>query len=173
MELGVTTAPPESDENAIDFKVCETSLKRYFSRRVRGRWDVDDLVQDTLIRYYGSERSTTIEQPMPYLYRIANNLLIDNARRRAVATPAMEMLQHRQQSSARAEQEDAIHLGDLQTALEAALDELPPKCREAFILRRFHDEDTPAIANRLNVSHRMVQKYLIRAIEHLHERLKF
>ena len=163
----------DSEERSIDLGGCETSLRRYFSRRVRQQWDVEDLVQESLARFIVVGRAEALAQPFGYLFRIANNLLIDHARRNATAGPVLAAAEHGEAVGTRAEQEDSLHLEDLHAALEEALDELPEKCREAFILRRFHDMDTPSIANRLNVSHRMVQKYLIRAMEHLQRRLRY
>lgn len=125
-----------------------------------------------MTRFFVVSGKDQIQQPFGYLYRIAHNLLIDRARRDANAPSSLGTSDEGIQVGVRAEQEDGLHLADLHAALEKALDELPAKCREAFILRRFHNMDTPAIADRLNVSHRMVQKYLIRSMDHLHERLK-
>jgi RNA polymerase sigma-70 factor (ECF subfamily) len=163
--------PTENDEHVIDLADCEASLRRYFTKRVRARWDVEDLVQESLARFIVASRSS-LSQPFGYLFRIANNLLVDRARRASTAPTLVVMLSEHDHPVVRPEQEDLLHLADLRTKLELALDELPAKCREAFILRRFHAMDTPAIASRLNVSHRMVQKYLIRTMEHLHLRLR-
>ncbi|CAN5302719.1 RNA polymerase sigma factor [soil metagenome] len=159
------------DERSIDLVDCETSLRRFFSRRVRTQWDVDDLVQESLTRFVVVGRRGVIAQPYGYLFRIANNLLVDRARRKSVTPVFVAATEEYEHSPTQPVQEDALHLEDLRLKLEQALDELPEKCREAFILRRFHEMDTPTIATRLDVSHRMVQKYLIRAMEHLHLRL--
>lgn len=172
MSRGLSLITAAKEEHSVHLGGYQASLRRYFSRRVKAQWDVDNLVQETLTRFIVVNRTETISQPFGYLYRIANNLLVDHARRGAVTSPVMTVLEDDDQAGIRAEQEDALHLADLRAALEEALDELPPKCREAFVLRRFHDMDTPAIAARLAVSHRMVQKYLIRAMGHVHQRLQ-
>lgn len=160
------------DERRIDLADCEASLRRFFARRVRAQWDVEDLVQESLTRLMVVEQRGPIAQPFGYLFRIAHNLLVDRARRNGVMPVLVAGIEDYEHPAAQPEQEDALHLEDLRHQLEQALDELPVKCREAFILRRFHEMDTPTIAARLDVSHRMVQKYLIRAMEHLHLRLK-
>lgn len=69
-------------------------------------------------------------------------------------------------------QEDGCHLADLEHAYGRALAELPPRCREAFVMRRHDELATPDVADRLSISHRMVQKYIARATSHLHDRLQ-
>jgi len=163
--------PMEIGESTIDLEDCELSLKRFFNRRVRASWEVEDLVQESLTRFIAANKSS-VSHPFGYLFRIANNLLVDRARRASNTPTLVTIANEHQHPVAAPNQEDSLHLADLRAQLEFALDELPVKCREAFILRRFHAMDTPAIADRLNVSHRMVQKYLIRAMEHLHYRLR-
>lgn len=161
----------ESEECPIDLAECATSLRRFFSRRVRTSWDVDDLVQESLSRFLVVNRDS-LTHPFGYLFRIANNLLADRARRASNTPSLVVTLDEHDHPTVEPNQEDRLHLADLREQLELALDELPAKCREAFILRRFHALETPAIAARLNVSHRMVQKYLVRTMEHLHLRLR-
>jgi RNA polymerase sigma-70 factor (ECF subfamily) len=43
---------------------------------------------------------------------------------------------------------------------------LPPKCRQAFILNRFHDMDFAAVAAEMKLSERMVRTYVVRALLH-------
>jgi RNA polymerase sigma factor (sigma-70 family) len=49
--------------------------------------------------------------------------------------------------------------------LYAAIEALPPKCRQVFIMRRFHDLSQDEIARRLGVSRNMVEKHLRLALE--------
>ena len=51
--------------------------------------------------------------------------------------------------------------------VQIALSELPPRCREAFLLSRREGWASGRIAAHLGVSDRMVRLYLVRALEHL------
>ncbi|NJK98860.1 MAG: sigma-70 family RNA polymerase sigma factor [Bacteroidales bacterium] len=55
---------------------------------------------------------------------------------------------------------------------ENAIDRLPEKCRQVFILSRKDDLKNHEIALRLNISNRMVEKHLSRALTKLREALK-
>ena len=51
--------------------------------------------------------------------------------------------------------------------LQASLRELPPLCRAAFLLNRIEDLTHAEIAARLGVSVRTIDRYMVKAWEHL------
>jgi RNA polymerase sigma-70 factor (ECF subfamily) len=48
--------------------------------------------------------------------------------------------------------------------LAAAIDTLPPRCREVFLLVRFENLSNGEAAIRLGISRNMVEKHLIKAL---------
>jgi RNA polymerase sigma factor (sigma-70 family) len=54
--------------------------------------------------------------------------------------------------------------------LALAIDELPPRCREVFLLSRFESMANGEIAIRLGISRNMVEKHLIKALLHCRAR---
>ena len=52
-----------------------------------------------------------------------------------------------------------------------AVNELPPRCREVFLLSRFDDLSNGQIAERLGISRNMVEKHVIKAMVHCRRRL--
>lgn len=60
----------------------------------------------------------------------------------------------------------------LLTALKEALQELPLKCRQVFIWHRLEGYSQTEIAEKLDISVNMVEKYMIRATRHLRDRLQ-
>jgi RNA polymerase sigma-70 factor (ECF subfamily) len=55
--------------------------------------------------------------------------------------------------------------------LRSALDELPAKCRQIFVLHRLEGLSRAEIAIRMGLGERMVRLYMARALEHLRRRL--
>jgi len=147
-------------------------LRRFVAGRVRHSDDVDDIVQETFLRFLKTQRDGEIQHPLGYLYRIALNLVIDRTRRRSPLAGAVELDEVAERHLATPPpQEEAQHLSDLQRAYTAALAELPPRCAEVFDLRRHRAMTTPDVAAHLSITPRMVQKHMVAAMAHLHARL--
>lgn len=156
--------------DAGPFEQYRSALARYFARRVRDPSEVDDLVQEAFARLLSaSHRSGTPDNPEAWLFRVARNLLVDHYRTHGQAT--FQPLDADLDPGEPARQEEGRMLSDVQYLLEAALEELSDNCRAVFIMRRFEDLDTAAIAKRMGISRRMVQKYLVQAVTHLYQRL--
>jgi RNA polymerase sigma-70 factor (ECF subfamily) len=148
----------------------EAALRSYFRRRAHPA-DVDDLVQEALIRLFTSHPDTDVSTPLAYLFRIAANLLVDHARARRRVPVEPSSIEIERSVVASPEQELGTHLSDLQSAYSSALAELSPRCRDVFVMRRHAERSTADVAAELDISHRMVQKYMVQALELLHVRL--
>jgi RNA polymerase sigma-70 factor (ECF subfamily) len=146
------------------------ALRTFVARRLPDPEAVEDLVQEACTRLLARARECPVQEPQAYLFRIAGNLLIDR-NRRGQAIEAQMLPLEEDVASVAATQEDQRRFRDLQGQLAAALDELPSRCRDVFVLSRFDDMDNLAIAARLGISRRMVQKHLVRAVTHLYDRL--
>ncbi|AWW28830.1 RNA polymerase sigma-70 factor [Echinicola strongylocentroti] len=56
---------------------------------------------------------------------------------------------------------------DLTKTIEAAIDDLPERCKVIFQMSRFEHYSIPEIAQHFNISHRTVENQLHRALKHL------
>lgn len=153
--------------DAGSLETYRAALRAFVARRVANPHEVDDLVQEACARLIAVARDRALDEPQAYLFRIAANLIADRHRRSFPLVP----LEDEHQPPIRPAQEDSRRLADLQRALERALDELSPRCREVFVLRRFEEQATSEIATQLGITPRMVQKYMTQAMSHLYDRL--
>jgi len=156
---------PDDGQGAFD--AYRAALRAFVARRVDDAAEVEDLVQEACARLVASARERTVDEPRAYLFRIAANLIADRHRRALPVVPLSPEID----PPVRPAQEDRRRVADLQAALEAALDELSPRCREVFVMRRFDERGTGEIARALGISPRMVQKHLTHAVAHLYDRL--
>jgi len=97
--------------------------------------------------------------------RIARNLFIDRKRGEQRKAALFHPL-----TEARLKNDDTIDperilsgKQELERAL-AAIDALPPRCREAFTLHRFHGLSYTAVARRMGVSAGTVEKHIAEAM---------
>lgn len=64
-----------------------------------------------------------------------------------------------------------MHAIQLAGSVERALAELPVNCRKVFIWQKIEGLTQQEIAVRLGLSKNMVEKYMIRTLRHLRDRL--
>lgn len=132
-----------------------------------------DIVQETYVRLAGGPAPGLARNPRAFLYRVAGNLVIDHLRQRqsrakhVTSDPLPEAVADAEPSAeARLEARQRLAL------LAAAVDELPPRCRQVFILRKLEGLEQAEIAEALGISRNMVEKHLRKALLHCAMRLK-
>lgn len=58
-------------------------LKKFLSRFLRVQQDIEDVAQETYLRAYVAEQRESIEQPVPFLFRVAKNLALTRLSRKS------------------------------------------------------------------------------------------
>ena len=142
-------------------------LQAFFHRRLQAKSEAADLVQEVYLRMLRVRDPETIQNPEAYLYTVAGNLL----KERLVAS-------RRQGEIARVEEADTTswqtNMPELEVTTDTArrlarlrvvLGELSPQCAAALLLQYRHGLSYQEIAERLEISPRMVKKYLAQSIE--------
>src|SRR6185369_2556060 len=106
------------------------------------------------------------------LYGVARNLITDRLRQERLreAAPLDDSVAEQIASAAPAADAVLAARQDLR-ALDAAIRELPAKCREVFRLHRGEDMSMREIALRLGISERTVEKHIAKALDHCRRRL--
>jgi RNA polymerase sigma factor (sigma-70 family) len=146
-------------------------LRRYFLKRAAAA-DVDDLVQDVLLRLQAHCNGSPIEHLDRYLFTVAANVLSDRARRRAVRREtAHESLQEMHSPVEELTPERLLLDREALETVVAAIANLPPRTRDVFVLHRFEDMTCTDIAQQLGLSISAVEKHIMKALRVLHGRL--
>ena len=147
-------------------------LFAFVRRRVRCPSLAADIVQETYVRLANARLSAAVENPRALLYRIAGNLAIDHIRQEKArakyltAEPPDETVADTQPSAER-----TVAAKQRLAALIRNVDDLPPRCRQVFILRKLHGLGQAEIAKSLGISRNMVEKHLRNALLHCATRL--
>jgi RNA polymerase sigma-70 factor (ECF subfamily) len=149
------------------------ALHSFFRRRIRGKADAPDLVQEVYLRMLRISDQEAIRKPVAYLYTVANNLVKEHAvleRRQAAGIDIDGAPAHEQLETLPAFDRD---LDESQRAarLRVVLEQLRPKCRAAVVLRFTHGLSYREIAARLEVSPQMAKKYVAQALGHCRRRM--
>lgn len=143
-------------------------LLNFCSRQIRDRDAAADLVQESYARLLAVEQAgQSIAQPRALLHQIARRLMVDRHRRAAVRDhDSIDALEEVEQPHAPAHQQPDQALSDMQSvrAYVAAIEALPPRCKEAFMLHTFDDFTYAQIAARMGISVSMVEKHVVRGM---------
>lgn len=135
--------------------------------------EAEEVVQEAFVKLLGLDDIKVQSYIRAYLYKIATNLAIDKLRRAARSPecqePGVEMLEH---ASPVDSPEQSSHHQQLLGQLSSLLDDLQPKCRQAFLLYKVKGLDYDVIANQLGVSSSMVRKYVLQAVRYCYDKLQ-
>lgn len=148
-------------------------LNRFLHRLLGDAADAADAAQETYLRLVRALSRTEIEHPRVFLFFVARNVAINLGKRRRFEARLFrslsdETLGDLQDVHARSEQQ-VIARQQLRL-LAAAIDELPARRREAFLLSAFDGLSNGEIAARMGVSRNMVEKHLMKALLHTRRR---
>ncbi|MGE1174846.1 sigma-70 family RNA polymerase sigma factor [Pseudomonas sp. BW7P1] len=140
-----------------------------WTRRLRNRSQAEDLAHDTFVRVLESD-SSAVQQPRAYLHQTARNIAVDGYRREdrrgAMESQAIDLGE-----APNGDPEHYMHAIQLADSIERALTELPLNCRRVFVWQKIEGLTQAEIAERLGLSRNMVEKYMIRTLRHLRDRL--
>lgn len=143
-------------------------LLNFCARNLRDGTAAADLVQEAYARFLGARQAgVAVADPRALLYRTVRNLLIDQHRRTGVREHLSldTMLEEDQPLAPRHLQpEEVCAFSQYVQAIYAAIESLPPRCREAFILSRFDGLTHQEVADQMGISRNMVAQHVIRGV---------
>lgn len=155
------------DEEAFGVIVdrYKDSLINYLTHLVRSRERAEEIAQDAFVRLYRSARQYKEQERLgPYLFRIATNLVVTEARRQKRWSLLLPRLHASTRQSA--PPADAPVLADeIQRQVHAALERLPVKYRAPLVLFEIEEWSYEEIAKALNVRAGTVKSRIFRARE--------
>lgn len=151
-----------ADDFATVYAEHLPAISRYLARRVE-RDAVEDLAADVFALAWRKRDAVTPGEELPWLYRIAANLVANHRRKLAASTSFIASLRPADSAPAA----DDIVLAD--QSLAAAWKQLKAKDREVLALSVFEDLPVATIATALGVSANAVSIRLHRARKQLSE----
>ncbi len=152
------------------FREHNEALIRFLLLRVKSPQAAREIAQEAFVRLLSLDQPGAVSYLRAFLFRTAANLAIDHQRRDDVHQRAVELPLFQEFADPLTPERKVAGLQQIQR-LEALLGELPPKCRQAFVLNRFYGMDFAAVAEQMGVSERSARVYVERALLHCRERL--
>ena len=148
-------------------------LLRFLTAKLGSRAQAADVVQDTFLRVRSLQDLAGVGQPRAFLYKTAVNLSVDLFRRQRIRAERMTQIDTTDELPSMATRpDDAVEAKERVQLLYAAITELPPKCRQVFLLHKFMELSHADIAGRLGISRNMVEKHVMKAMAHCRRRVE-
>lgn len=147
-------------------------LLRFLTAKLGCREQAADVVQDTFVRIRCLKDLAAVAQPRAFLYKIALNLTVDLFRRQRVRSERIVQLDATEEMPSPTPSQDVeVEAKERVRLLHEAIEALPPKCREVFLLHKFMDIPHAEIAVRLGISKNMVEKHVMKAMSRCRDRV--
>lgn len=145
-----------------------SSLVRWVARIV-GQPAAEDVAQSLYLRVQRVEDDPPIVNKRAFLFRLARNLAVDHARaeRRHGALFGTNM-DTRHVPSEEPSAETRLLDREKVRRLAAAVELMPLRCRQVFVLIKLDELSVPETAERLGISQDMVRKHVRHALQICH-----
>jgi RNA polymerase sigma factor (sigma-70 family) len=157
----VEPAPSPADWFSAEVQPHAAALRAWLLARYPSLPDVDNLVQECLVRVLRAHERTPVRAPRALLFATARNLATDHLRRQRVI--AFEPITEIADSSVFT---DSINVAETISQrqefdlLTQAIQSLPARCRQVFTLRTAYGLSQREIAQRLGISENTVEKQM-------------
>jgi RNA polymerase sigma factor (sigma-70 family) len=168
---------PETEESRADvverlFREHNEALIRFLRGRVGSHNEALEVAQEAYVRLLSLDQPGAVSYLRAFLFKTAANIAIDRRRRHQnfdkVAGRQLfaELTEHRTPERQLSGEQTLRHLGVL-------IENMPPKCRESFVMNQIQGLDAATIALRLGITDSMVRKYVVRALLHCRAHIDF
>ncbi|WP_180275790.1 RNA polymerase sigma factor [Sphingobium sp. IP1] len=141
-------------------------LIRFFARRTRHEAEAQDLMHDAFLHL---SRANIEGDPLPYLFRIARNLLISRTRRdarwRRLVSDAP--IDEGRAFASPPEQSLNLEAEDVKRQYQSVIDRLPEKTRRIYLMHRLGGRTYIEIAQEMNLSVKAIEYHISSALKAL------
>lgn len=144
------------------FERYYTELFRFLSSKLRDKHLAEELTQETFSRALASPEQISSHRGL--LYHIAKNLLVDRYRLQKQYEPAQDTAADELLAPGNEQPDNHLENQQYIDHIVAAIESLPPRCREAFIRHRIDGQSQSEVAASMGISTNMVEKHIIRAM---------
>ena len=143
----------------------EPMLTRFLQRNWRNDAEISDLRQEAYARVYEAAKRERPQLVKPFLFQIARNLMIDRLRRQSVVSlESMVDVDWLNVSDDRPSAETYVAARQELRLLQAALDKLPPRCRQVVLMRKVEGFSQREVAKELGITIETVENQVAKGM---------
>jgi RNA polymerase sigma-70 factor (ECF subfamily) len=163
---------PRSEMLARLFREHNQELIGFLCTRLRSEQDAKEVAQEAYARLLRLDQPDAAGFLRAYLFKTAANLAIDRLRHRSTRDAVHRNLDSGEEQADHATPEKMTANSQEAGLVLRYLNELPERCRRAFLLYRVYEFSLQDVATRMGVTDRMVRYYVMQAMTHVQRRLE-
>jgi RNA polymerase sigma-70 factor (family 1) len=156
-----------------DVSAFDTLYSRYFGKlynhayeKLNDRFLAQEVVQDLFVRFWQNRHKLEVHTSLAsYFFGAIRYLVINQYKKQMIYEQKIDAHAFTQSESSDATNE-WLDFKDLQTEYQAALQQLPEKCREVFLMSR-NGASNKEIAEALGISIKTVEQHMTKALRTL------
>ena len=152
------------------FREHNSALLRFVSAKLGSEQEAREIVQEAYVHLLQLAHPEAVSYLRAFLFKTAANLAVDRLRLRGRRHHAA-LVGQGELAVFELSPERQVAGEQAMAQFRAAVEELPAKCRQAFLLHRIQELQIDEIAKCMNIGACMVRRYVSRALEHLRSRL--
>ncbi|MGF7040909.1 RNA polymerase sigma-70 factor [Mucilaginibacter lappiensis] len=166
----------QGDERAFEalFKLYYARLTLFSNRFVNNLSIAEEIVADVFELLWEKGHEVTFSNSVSsYLFKMVQNRSLNYLKHQKIENLYVAYLERNNLfDEVRSAVENGYEEKELAQQINAAINTLPEKCREIFVLSRFSDMKYKEIASQLNISPKTVERQVSIALEKLRQTLK-
>lgn len=149
--------PPEYSEQAHwyaeNIEPHEPLIRHWLTSRYGPQCDVDDVLQDALLRIFKAREKAELKYPKAFFFAVARNIAVDSLRKSKVAVTSSIMDEEALEILDEGESVDEIAARNHELEiLTQAIQTLPERCRRVFTLSKVYGMTYNDIARDMGIS---------------------
>jgi RNA polymerase sigma-70 factor (ECF subfamily) len=150
---------------------CRKDLLKYLFYRLHCLETAEDLVQESFLILAHTGETTEIASPRSFLFKTAGNLAVDYIRHHKVIARHLEKELPFADETQNDTLEQQLSEAEWLDLLKQALNNLPSRTRDVFIMSRLYGYSYKQIAQSFNISESAVEKHISRGLQHCRHEL--
>lgn len=162
--------PEQTRWFAAELEPHRTAVRAYLAAQFRTLSDLDDIVQESVIRVLRAREAGPVESARALLFTTARNLALDQLRRQRVIAfePMTETGDSFVVRGGATVPETVIHSEEIDL-LRQAIAALPERCRQVVTLRMAYGLSQREIAARLGITENTVERQMGKGVRRCSE----
>lgn len=149
----------------IVYDLYFSSLCRYLKLFSKDEQTIEDIVQDVFIKLWEQRDLVEIEYVKTYIFHMARNKILNKLRDQNNRNKLLEKWLLESERFEKTEES----FNEINSKVKQAIDQLPPKCKEVFLLNRRDNLTYKQISEKLEISVKTVENQLVIAMKKLRE----